>query len=422
MKKVILLMAACVAVGTAFVACSSDDDLVQQAPVVPEENVEKGTPFSVMPYSGATRATLFNSNAWDGTNDTYVSCFKLYGKQADLTAWMKNVVFTRSAKAAAWVAARDDDGAVASLTWPKDDTETPLVKESEVATNFYAITDNAISTTDNSLTGVNPWMSPEGSFTYTLQTTHASIPWEDTGNPGDLISTDVTFVDPAEMRDLMYATTSKMESETTDGALPLQFHHALAGLTIQAKFLSNSDYGNSGYAVVKAVAICGLKTAGTFTMTPSTGLGAWSDQATKYNYYYELPTPIQIDAEDDLDASVVASPTIKNLVPAGEWLMIPQTTTPWNFSYNNGNLPNANTYTYIVVKLADKQELTKDFFLCFPLNTTFNAGKNRVITIDIAQGRFCPFNFTDENYCDVFYEPSSVFGGSRPFEMDGEEF
>lgn len=417
-------MAACVAVGTAFVACSSDDDLVQQAPVVPEENVEKGTPFSVMPYSGATRATLFNSNAWDGTNDNFVECFKLYGKQADLTAWMKNVVFTRSDKDAAWVAARDDDGAVASLTWPKDDGETPLVKESEITTDFYAITDNAISTTDNSLTGVNPWMSPEGSFTYTLQTTQASIPWEDLDNPGSLISTGVTFVDPAKMRDLMYATTTKTEADVTDGQLPLQFHHALSGLSIQAKFLSNGEYDSdpdaNGWAKVKAVFVCGLNTTGTFTMTPSSGTGAWSALGTAKYYYYAIPDAggrkIDVQAETNDNK---ANPAITELVPAGQWLALPQTVTACGIDYSNA-LP--TTGAYVILMLEDFQNTGTDFFLFYPISTTLNAGKNRVITIDIAQGRDPYYNTEDPNYCDLFYHPSEAGGsGSREFSMDEEK-
>ncbi len=424
MKKVILLMAACVAVGTAFVACSSDDDLVQQAPVVPEENVNEGTPFSVMPYSGATRATLFNSNAWDGTNDNFVECFKLYGKQADLTAWMKNVVFTRSAKDAAWVAARDADGPVASLTWPKDDGETPL-KESEITTDFYAITDNAISTTDNSLTGVNPWMSPEGSFTYALQPTSVNISWEDTGNPGSLDNQDIQIVDPAELRDLMYATTSKMESETTDGKLPLQFHHALSGLTIQAKFLSDGEYDSdpteNGWAKVKAVAFCGLNTVGTFAMTPSTGLGAWSDLGTQCMYYYAIPDvggkKFDVQAQTNENK---ANPAIQTLVPAGEWLAIPQTATACSIAYTNA-LP--TTGAYIVLIVEDFQDEGTDFPLFYPISTTLNAGKNRVITIDIAEGRDPYYHTKNPAECDLFYSPSQAGGsGSREFAMDEEEF
>ena len=176
MKKFIMLSALVAATSTAFVACSSDDDLAQQ-PKAPETIVDngssEGTPFSVMPTSGTTRAVRYGSSAWDGTSDTYVNCFKLYGKQGTADPWVKNVVFTRSSKSANWIPARDDDGTVSSLTWPVDDPATTEVVESATATNFYAITDNAIKdqANSNALDYVSEWMNTEGSFTYTLPKT-----------------------------------------------------------------------------------------------------------------------------------------------------------------------------------------------------------------------------------------------------------
>ena len=420
MKKVILLMAACVAVGTAFVACSSDDDLVQQTPVVPEENVNEGTPFSVMPYSGTTRATLYNSDAWDGTNATYVNCFKLYGAQGTAEPWVNDVVFTRSSKSAAWVAERDADGAVASLKWPVDNPATTEVVESATATDFYAITDNAIKdqANNNALDYVSSWMNPVGSFTYTLPTEGVNIDWEDTSNPGALEPTNVTVVKNAGLKDLMVATASHKESdpEVDNGALPLAFKHALAGLTIEAKFLSHGEYDSNplqnGWAKVKAVAICGLKTSGTHAI----GTG-WNTLSTPVNYYYELATPEKFDVQDETDANK-ANPTTKTLVAAGNWLVIPQTTTPWDISFNSGQLPNPATCAYVILKIEDFKNEGTDFFLCYPLNTTLHAGKNRTIVIDIAQGRDYSYNTNDPNKCDMYYDPATVFGGSREFEMD----
>ncbi len=456
MKKFIMLSAVLAAVSTAFVACSSDDDLAQ-APAVPEESVvdtPQGTPFSVNPSSGATRAIRYGSSAWNGNSDTYVNCFKLYGNQTDLSnVWVKNVVFTRSAKDAAWVADRDDDGSVASLNWPKDKEATPAIVESDKSTDFYAITDNAIKGQgdDNELTGVTSWLtlsqttgeSPVniGTFHYSLQTKEQAIPWIDTSYPGLLTNFDDTdgtpdpeieIVDPADdkLLDLMYATTSKKESETTNGQLPLQFHHALSGLSVQAKFLSKADLGAGGWAIVKAVTICGLKTAGDFTMTPSAGTGAWSSQATLVNYHYELPTAKKLDAEDDQDDDVVANPTTKELVPVGEWLVIPQTTTPWNLSYNNALLPNAANGAYIILRVEEYKNEGLESFLIFPLNTKLNAGKNRVITVDIAQGREY-YASTNENashnpkICDLHFQPSQASGSTNPsreYTMDEEDF
>ncbi|MCR5512768.1 MAG: hypothetical protein K6F43_04290 [Prevotella sp.] len=435
MKKFIMLSAVMAAVSTAFVACSSDDDLAL-APAVPEETVidtPKGTPFSVMPYSGATRADLYNKDAWDGTNDNFVSCFKLNGRQGTADPWVNDVVFTRSSKSAAWVAERDADGAISSLKWPKDNPATTEVVESATATDFYAITDNAIKdqANNNALDYVTNWMNPVGSFTYTLPAELVKIVWEDTNNPGSLTTgyldpsdpdyvenPDVNIIKNADLKDLMVATVSHKESdaEVVDGALPLAFKHALAGLTIQAKFLSHGEYDSNstqnGWAKVKAVAVCGLNTSGPYTF----GTG-WGTLSTPVNYYYELTTPEKFDVQDETDANK-ANPTTKTLVAAGNWLVIPQTTTPWDISYNSGLLPNPATCAYVILKLEDFKNVGTDFFLCYPLNTTLHAGKNRTIVIDIAQGRDYSYNTDDPDKCDMYYHPATIFGGAREFKMD----
>ena len=454
MKKFIILSALVAAVSTAFVACSSDDDLAQQ-PKAPETIVDngssEGTPFSVLPSSGATRANRYGSSAWDGSSETYVNCFKLYGKQTDLSnVWVNDVVFTRTAKDAAWTADRYALGSSVPddyLKWPTKIGENSQVNSKAVssyATDFYAITDNAIQGQgqSNALTGVSSWLtlsqttgeSPVniGSFHYTLQTTSQAIPWIDTDVPGLLTNYDttdetpdpnITIVNPADdkLLDLMYATTSMKESETENGGgqLPLQFHHALSGLSVKAKFLSNADKGANGWAKVTAVTICGLNTEGTFTMTPSTGLGEWSGLSTCVNYHYELPTAKTFYAQDDKDEDIVADPYTDDLVPVGEWLVIPQTTTPWDKSYNNDLLPVPSAGAYIILRVDEYKNEGLESFLIFPLNTTFNAGKNRVITVDIAQGR--EYYMNDNGLCKLHFQPS-IATGSRQLEMDSEEF
>ena len=97
MKKFIVLTAILAAASTAFVACSSDDDLAQQ-PKAPETIVDspKGTPFSLS-VSADTRSTLYNANAWDKTDGVpWVKEIKIYGNQADISnIWMNSVVFKR---------------------------------------------------------------------------------------------------------------------------------------------------------------------------------------------------------------------------------------------------------------------------------------------------------------------------------------
>lgn len=390
MKK-LLVMSALVAVSTAFVACSSDDDLVQQAPVVPEETVV-GTPFTIS--TGAdTRATLYNANAWDKSNSTtWVSDLKLYGKQGSNDPWMNSVIFHRDAYDGDWAPNRSaSEASLSTVNWPTADKTTP--------TTFYAITDNAIGTgTTAAIAGVSEWMSTPGSFVYTMPTTTSDILWyKDNGYD---FSNDVynsyTYVTDAALTDLMVASAES--AETANGVLSLAFTHALAGLTIKAIFASDAEHGNSASATVKSVMVCGLNGAGTYTFGATT---PWATN-TKVNYYYELPTPQQFDAEAESGTH-----TPVEIVPAGTWLAIPQTVTAWD-----EKLPGTGTYptegAFIAVRIHDST-YDLDYILCFPLATTLNAAKNRVITINIADGRDV-FGGEDtnegNNFATHFYSPA----------------
>ena len=392
MKK-LLVLSALAAVSTAFVACSSNDDLVQQAPEVPEETVV-GTPFTIS--TGAdTRATLYNANAWDKSNSTtWVRDLKLYGKQGSNAPWMNSVIFHRAAYDADWVADRSAAEATvnpADLTWPVADKTTP--------TSFYAITDGAVgSGTSAAIAGVSEWMTTPGSFVYEFPTTTSDILWykDNAYDFENNVYNSYTYVTNANLTDLMVASSETVE--TTDGVLSLGFTHALAGLTIKAMFVSNAENQNSASATVKSVMVCGLDGAGTYTFGAST---PWASN-TKVNYYYELPTPLELPAEAE-----TGTHTPQVIVPAGTWLAIPQTVTAWD-----EKLPGTDTYptegAYIAVRIHDSVG-DLDYILCFPLATTLNAAKNRVITINIADGRDV-FGGEDtnegNNFAGHFYTPA----------------
>ena len=399
MKK-ILMMAAFAAAGAAFTACSSDDTLAtQQTPEVP---VVKGTPFKVSAFAeGTTRATLYDSDAWDGTNDeTWVSNIKVWGKQPSAPAeeiWMNNVVFERETYNGEWSPVRNNDGNIASLSWPTTNTGEE--------TTFYAITDNAIgSTTGNPVTGVT-WTPASGTFTYEMPTKTENISWYDL-TEYDFISTETTYVDPSKLADLMVAKTEKTEAQTEGGTLPLAFNHALSGLVIKAKFLSDAESNSHVTATVKSIMVCGLNTAGTYSYSSS----SWTP-STPIAYYKELSQVIAAQAEDTAEESV----NVYTLVPSGEWMVIPQstTTTAWDLSVNENSYPSA---AYISVKVYDSNTKS-DILLTYSLNTTFNPAMKRVITIDIAQGRVIEEDYYKDpkvsgtdGKADLFYGPTTVTG------------
>lgn len=398
MKK-LLVLSALVAISAAFVACSNENDLVQQKPDVPEV---KGTPFSVSIQNGTdTRATLYNADAWNGGNDTYVNAFKLYGLQADASdPWLNNVVFTRTAKDAAWTA--DRDATTASLStapaWPT----TNKTK----ATTFYGITDNAIGTgTTAAIAGISAWMSTPGSFVYT-QPTATGYTWDTENEPYVFDEVNNSYIKASELTDMMVATTEKNEEETTSGVLPLEFKHLLAGLSIKLKFKSDDAKSADAAAYINAVMVRGLYTAGTYTF----GTG-WSDlSGDGICYYKSFDTPILIEAEAEASTSDPVS-----LVGAGEWLVIPQTTTPWDETTDTEHFPGAKAgrqMAYIALYIRDVSPGTDDTVpVYFPLDATFHAAKNKTITLELSLSRdiWLDSNPTDGK-ADYQFEPSQTDG------------
>ena len=396
MKK-ILVMSALVAISAAFVACSNENDLVQQAPVVPEETVV-GTPFTIS--TGAdTRATLYNANAWDKSNSTtWVSDLKLYGKQGSNDPWMNSVVFHREAYDGDWAPNRSaTEASLASVNWPTADKTTP--------TSFYAITDNAIGAgTTAAIAGVSEWMSTPGSFTYT-QPTATGYTWDTENDPYVFDVVSKSYVNAGNLTDVMVATTSKSEDDVTNGTLPLEFKHLLSGLSIKVKFKSDDALSAGAAAEINAVMVRGLYTAGTYTF----GSG-WSGQSgDDICYYKSFATPISLVAEAE---SSTSEPT--PLVGAGEWLVIPQQTTPWDETADTEHFPGAKAgrqMAYIALYIRDVSPGTDDTVpVYFPLDATFNAAKNKTITLELSLGRDIWLDSDFDGKADYQFEPSQTDG------------
>ncbi len=410
MKKFIVLSALVAVASTAFVACSSDDDLAQ-APAVPEENVvdtPQGTPFSVNPSSGATRAVRFNANAWDGTSaegKPWVSQFKIYARQAtaEPNVWMNDVIFGRSAyNKTDWAPIREGSTPISSKSWP---TENKTVN-----TSFYAITDNDISAT-NALANVSEWMTTLGQFHYDMPiATKSDMQWIDKSKgSSDFIQVSTNYVDSTKINDLMVATDVKTEDDCTPkGVLALNFTHALAGLTVKVRFLSDLAAGENNTVKIHYIKICGIKTSGNYDYT----LNKWVDLDDYVTYYKDFTTTVDIAAQEE--ATPTSDVTVKDLVCPGEWLVIPQATTPWNAKYlKSGDDPAAGS-AYVAVRIEDG-ETGDECELWYPLNVTLNPGKNKVLTIDLGQfydAYQADTKDTGHDYPDKaarhYYEPTTV--------------
>ncbi len=479
MKKFIMLSAVMAAVSTAFVACSSDDDLAQ-APAVPEETVidtPKGTPFSLS-VSAATRAKLYNEDAWDGSDvgdGNWVNQIVLYGKQTD--AWLNSNIFVRTSKAAdaSWTTNRTLTATgVSTPTWPTENTSTP--------TEFYAITDNDMIIDDDNaaISNVGAWMTTPGTFTYTMDKINDFVPETDpTVSTGVLIDPiqKADYVKLSELKDLMLASATKKESETDGGKLSLTFSHALAGLNIKVIFRNDGVTTPTGtnvdYAEIHYIKIVGLKTSGTYTFNPTGTNPNWNTSAgASICYYKNFDSYKLVDSnETEYDAAtnkedvtdfpddatltksdlnkvykntsnntykkVVFSMTIQANLESTDaasadyiwlvekndpWMVIPQTTVPWNCQApGQGNyikdLEGGDNMAYVVLGITDHAH-TPDVEVFLPLATTFTAGTNKTLRLDL--GKFRDLYQNDSGEAPYYFTPASGGGGARGYDFIDE--
>ena len=449
MKKIILLMTACVAVGTAFVACSSDDDLVQQASVVPEKTVV-GTPLTVKAFSGGddTRAIRYGEDGKEVTLDAngqqivgsnYISEIKLWGSQLGLATpnnWLESVVFSRTgADSDTWSPARAADGTGISvsdpLTWPITDVTEP--------TTFYGITDGNIANADgNALNNVTEHFA-DGYIIYspgTKEIDHyadgllkdagavaegAACGWVYAADPGAVELDNFDVIDNDKLGDLMVATIER--TQTSDGAIPMPFEHAMCGLYVSAKFQpQNQDWVRNDYQgkfTFLGLRIHGLKTAGNYHF--DTG---WTDlSGGTSTYYYGFGT---YDCQAGTGGkTLVAQATgealhVEPLVPSGTWMLIPQTITGWDKKYNSAELPADNAGAYIEILYTNGDTNAENYYSAigiYPLpDMTFVAGHNYHLIINVENIRTtltCDTQNTNQHpagECDYIFAPTQTTG------------
>ena len=425
MKKMVF-MAAFVAATAAFVACSSNDDLVQQAPEVPEV---KGTPFSIS-VGADTRATLYNADVWGTTGEnTKVTMLKLYGKQTDQTTpWLNNVVFTRASTSTDWSANRDaEHGSLGDTEKPKwpvtDNTKTPPV-DSNVDTEFYAITDNAIgegTTATISNVDAGTWMahindgSPVASFGYTMGTLTANLPHIDKVEGTAYLvegGVETAYVDASKLNDLMVASATT--KETTNGKLDLAFSHILAGLNVKIIFRNDAVYNDgtgSKNASIHYIKIMGLKTSGAYSYT-----SGWSGLSDYVCYYKAFSTPVTVNAFLEASTADAADQNKWLVSNTDPWMVIPQTTDPWDCQGCASGDYIADGKAYVVLGITDHQD-TPDVEVFLPLDTEFVAGKNKTLRLDLGKFRDLYNNTGEAAY---YFAPAAGGGGARGYDFVDE--
>ena len=246
MKKMVL-MAAFVAAGAAFVACSSNDDLVQQKPDVPEEPTEE-YPMTIRVADLATRGTdLTDADQFN---------FSIYGTMRD--EWNGGKVFTKTTTGAC----QNTGGA--NLTYPVQNKNY----------YFFAISDpeNIADITgkieDEKEVGDG---YPDITVTETACSFNYAMPLLNSKSPRTDL--DEYYYDSEKLQDLLVAQTTG-NSGVDDGAMTIELKHALAQIT-EIQVYVNQDRlvakditvaASSVYLFrIAGARIGGIKAVGTYT-------------------------------------------------------------------------------------------------------------------------------------------------------------
>ena len=342
MKKKFLFLSALVAATTAFIGCSSDENLAEVPEVIEEPAPEpepQGTPLRVVVGNGTTRADLTKTTTANLKN------FTLYGMQPS-NYWLTGATFTGG---------NDNWTSASNPTWP--------TQNKGVATSFYGFSDGV---TDGVPTGVDPTITPsEQKFTFTLGAGVESAPGFCTQTMTDIAKypaqaqtgllnqrttaqtktkANVLSHDSERLIDLLVThdgtgTTTALEAKEIDneGILKLKFKHALANLVIRAYFVGDeagTTWPSTANFYIEWIRIHNLCTSGTYTF--GTGWTVNTDDKVLYEKVYgeedggvansgdDKRWTMAVQAYSDAQTNGI---TYKDLVSAGEFMVIPQTYT-----------------------------------------------------------------------------------------------
>ena len=414
MKKKFLFLSALVAATTAFVSCSSDENLAEVPDVVEETPAKTGTPFSVVVANddGTTRATLIDN--------TSLGSFKLFAKQGSAAPWINGNVF--KFEDSKW---NPYQGSTAvEMSWPTEDKET--------ASNFYAYSDNS---TDGITVSATPTTScvvtdnlANGSFVYKMYVdpnpaNHAlRVGGRDSSPTYTSEDDNKNIVDLSKQSDLLVASTTQNEAAGT--TVPLHFRHALSSLAFKARFTSFENGETTGQInddetlTIYWMRIRGLKGGGTFTF-PTTdnydttthrwATNPWTAEGgtdVVYEWVFGEEHPFTITAQHHLADEAI---NIVDMTDHTEMLIVPQTFTPYFkiADYPTGGPGYAPTNCYIELGMKGSSRAVGRSIYYMPLainstNNTFLAGVQHTLILN--------FKYLTNSSGAYQYSPSDAAG------------
>ena len=263
MKKMVF-MAAFVAACAAFVACSNENDLVQQKPDVPEETTVK-YPMTLFVSTPETRGTDFNST----TNP--LTSFKMYSNYH--STWNNGALFEKNDNGA-WVNKYN-----AQMAWSDEDVDN------KATYTFYGVNDFDNFSVVSAVTQKPTVLENTVSFGYTMPTNTRDT--DDDGNP------DESYVNYEDQVDLLVAkATAGPDVGTPKGALNVEFDHAMAlihNIYIYANPLNIPDGERELWKFrVNGIKLGGLKNAGVYTFGTTSANGTW-DVSTGDDVVFDIP-------------------------------------------------------------------------------------------------------------------------------------
>ena len=284
MKKFIVLSALVAATSTAFVACSSEDDLAQQ-PKAPETTVDngssEGTPLTIT-FVDATRGT-----DWTKTTLPSFSLYSVTHSKVNIAAPgdPENKVYKR------WLGSYSAQGAssgepvsntatsnpgeytgvftIAETKWPDEST----------AYDFYALSDATFAKEAGDVDAEHFDASPR-TFTYTVTN------------------------DYANQTDLLVASTLNKKATDNGGNVSLDFYHALARIKSVKLMYHASETNTGAFFIIKSMTLKNVASTGTFTfpdadLTATNVNTSWSGQKDLADYTFTF-ADYELDANDNI--------------------------------------------------------------------------------------------------------------------------
>ena len=414
-----VFMAAFVAATAAFVACSSNDDLVQQKPDVPEEPTVKH-PMTLIVSAPSTRGTDLDA--------TSLKKFKMYSNYHN--TWYNGALFEKNDNGA-WVNKYN-----AQMAWSDEDVDN------KATYTFYGVNDFDNFSVVSAVTQKPTVLENTVSFGYKMPTKTRDT--DDDGEP------DESYVDYADQVDLLVAkATAGPDVGNPKGALNVDFDHALALIHKIYVYANPANIPEDEVALwkfrINSIKLGGLKNAGVYTFGSTFANGTWNVSSGD-DVVFDIPLDHTKMSFAEMEFSAGAKTTTAKELPLTDdgLYLIPQQASGSVIESPDPNLNFEVSGPYAELEMqgaTDEGEGNTTFFICnyedselegfgwneatsevngykivrVPLNFTVVAGRVYNLYIDVTKA----IVYKDSSNTNRNLGESAITGDSIEFETGG---